>query len=194
MSLFRPNASGDPTCVDLRVRRVEDVAGAAGDVMHTQLARLMFDDMTGGDRLPPAAASGRGMPRYVFEEASESQLLRGLRSAVSRSRQAERLQPAQVAMLLESNQKVGRPPKLSLREKLETLAAIEAAYASDVTMDELAADLGISRSSLRDLLTWARHKSDPRLFTSSGHGRRGGAMTPEALELLEHLRHGDHDG
>ena len=56
------------------------------------------------------------------------------------------------------------------------------------TLDQIAKDVHLSRSALRDLLSWARNDAEPRLFTNPGAGRRGGRLTPEARALLKKAR------
>lgn len=70
-------------------------------------------------------------------------------------------------------------------EKLAVLQSVEAAYAAGRTLDDVAADHLLSRSAVRDLVSWARKDASPPLFTSYGPGRRGGELTPAARRMLD---------
>jgi len=73
-----------------------------------------------------------------------------------------------------------------MAEKLRILAAVEASYDTGTKLEDVARQLHMSRSTLRDLLAWARG-SQPRLFTGSGQGRRGGQMTDVARAMLREI-------
>jgi hypothetical protein len=52
-------------------------------------------------------------------------------------------------------------------------------------LDEVAAKHHMSRSAVRDLLSWARGDAEPVLFTNYGPGKRGGELTPAARAMLK---------
>lgn len=180
---------GQARCIEYRVRvvpdqpsRAEAVGAAVG--VEQELSR----DAANPDRniaWLDAASSGpaAGIPRYVFEEASQARLLEKARLLARTLPE----QPEAVRALLERETKPrrGRPPVRSLREKLEILVDIEDAYAEGRTLADVASDHAMSRSAVRDLLGWARSSdSGAVLFTGGGPGKKGGRLTPTARALL----------
>lgn len=192
VGLFVMSDAGEPTCVDYRVRAIPNTR-AMGE-WHGLVKQITASMMGDYATLPPANPTPGGVPRYVFEEASQMRLLTGGRRTVKRAARRGRQVDARVkAMLAAADQrKPGRPPVRSLPEKLRVLAEVEIAYEVGESLDRVAHKSAMSRSALRDLLTWARHDADPPLFTSLGPGRRGGRLTPEARALLDEI--GDDDG
>ncbi len=187
VALFAKTRSGDPVCVDYRVRAIPDAHKmeqwwAAKD----QLIRSMSGDHTA---LPEMTPSPGGVPRYVFEEASQQRLLAGARKQMGKPTRTEqgRLRREAKAFLASSDRKPGRPPQRSLTDKLRTLQAVEEGYASGRSLEDVARDRAMSRSSLRDLLSWARNDASPRLFTPTRQGRSGGTLTPEGRALLTEI-------
>jgi hypothetical protein len=121
----------------------------------------------------------------VFEEASQSRLLVKAREMI---RKNPTMVNAAIADFVDrqSRARVGRPPDRSIAEKLAILDAIETAFADpEQTLDSVAAKFYMSRSAVRDLLSWARREADPRLFTGAKPGVRGGKVTPEGRALLK---------
>ncbi len=82
----------------------------------------------------------------------------------------------------------GRPPTRSLPEILAILEATEAGHKAGRTLEQVAADRLMSRSSLRNLLSWARHNHEPRLLHPVLQGRSGIELTDEARTMLAALR------
>ena len=175
---------GEAACVDYRVmllpegasvRQVRDITTAATDTS--------MSPVPDGQPIP-----GGGLPLAVLREASPTRLARKAAAKVN----TRRARGADVSRALErladsDKPKPGRPPVMSLLEKLKVLEQVEQAYASGKTLDTVARDALMSRSAVRDLLGWARHDADPPLFTKAGPGRKGGRLTPEAKALLERL-------
>ncbi len=199
VAAYLRGASGDPVCIDYRVRQVGRRDGAEMPPDETvDLMERLGKHSTEPAAPTPLEASEKGIPRYVFEEASQTRLLERGRQRLARLEKFEQLNPqlttleisgAERDMLTPATRKsVGRPPQRSLGEKLEILAAVEAGGEQGRTLEEIAGDFFMSRSALRDLLSWARRDASPRLFTGRGQGRAGGQLTPEALAMLEQAR------
>jgi hypothetical protein len=193
--LFVRAADGEPTCVDYRVRAFPNMRDlGTWQPWVERIGRAMRGDHSA---IPvPDPVSG-GIPRYVFERASQARLLEMARERLrSTPTERARLTPNALAIVDHAaGPQVGRPPQRSLAEKLRILKAVENAYNDgEPSLERIAADFHMSRSSLRDLLSWARRDATPRLFTTLGHGRRGGEMTQEAKALFAQIDKEDVDG
>ena len=184
----------EPRCVDYRVRVVPEPPAAAtptpamwsivagGRVLRAMEAAAITADEA--EQLGEVPAEG--IPRRVFEQASQARLLAKGRAAVQR--RPDRHGETARALLERPTNKRGRPPVRSLGEKLRILADVEAAYEGDGrTLADVAGEHNMSRSAVRDLLGWARHDADPPLFVSYGPGRRGGHLTPQGRAMLDQL-------
>jgi hypothetical protein len=150
------------------------------------------------DAIPPAEAErlgevpAEGIPRRVFEQASQARLLAKAQWSVER-RPDRYTDDVQAILSAQERPRRGRPPVRSLADRLAILSAVEDMYeAGDGrTLADVADEHHMSRSSLRDLLSWARHSHDPPLFTSPGPGRSGGRLTPHGQALLTELEQED---
>lgn len=189
VALYVKTDVGEPVCMDYRVRAIPDTH-KKGEWLEAadQLIRSMSGDHTA---LPEVAPTPGGVPRYVFEEASQQKLLDGARKALAKPTRVEqgRSVRAAKAFLAAGRRRPGRPPERGLAEQLRILAAVEELYATrqkpgGPTLDDVAKAHAMSRSSLRDLLTWARNDASPRLFTPVRQGQRGGRLTDEARALI----------
>jgi len=185
---YTRGSNGEPVCVEYRARvlRGDDPRELLMDLQETISAMESHAalDLVGEGPFPDV-----GIPRRVFEVASQSRLLQKAREALRRSdKRRSHVPPETLELLSPGQRRVGRPPVRPLEEKLRILAAVEDATQSGESLEVVAHTFHMSRSSLRDLLSWARHDSDPRLFTGGGQGRGGGALTPEARLLLDQLR------
>lgn len=183
---------GEPVCVDYRVRQVKSSAEGSLRNLDPRSAGLRNGQRTvkaleehAQDEWPGEGPySRKGIPRYVFEEASQQRL-------ITKARRLLDLRPAAAPkarhVFAAPERRPGRPPQRGLLEKLRILADIEAAYESGATLANVADAHHMSRSAVRDLLSWARKDANPQLFEGITPGRKGGRMTPEARELLERL-------
>ena len=126
---------------------------------------------------PPA----EGIPRRVFEEASQTKLLEVARRQVKSGRVAGGL--ADRLLLSQDRPRRGRPPVMSLGQKLTILADVEKAFATGSTLSRRPAD-HMSHGSIRNLLAWARYDANPPLFTGTTPGRRSGELTAAARALI----------
>jgi hypothetical protein len=188
IAVFVDVHGSEPRCIDYRVRVVPEKPSnfAAVRAGHVVLRELEKD--TRGER--PAdfvaaelSAPTEGIPRRVFEVASQARLLAKARTSVKR--RPDRYTAGTRQMLKDAPRRIGRPPVRDIQEKLRLLAAVENAYATGVPLATVAKEHTISRASLRDLVAWARHDARPQLFTTFGPGRRGGELTPAARAMLE---------
>lgn len=190
--------SSEPRCVDYRVRVVPaiDLWDRPTTEHDTQVQyRRSADEIAqqlAAVAITPAEAAqlgeipAEGIPRYVFEEASQARLL-----ATAREKALGRFpnwygfsEDARVFLAQQSRPKRrGRPPVRSLGEKLRILADVERLPTLQAAADAHA----MSRSAVRDLVSWARHDADPPLFTAYGPGRRGGELTEHARALLAQI-------
>ena len=183
----------EPVCVDYRVRQVKaSVEGAAmknADVRSIGLRNgqrtiQTLEAHAQRDWAGSGPFSRKGIPRYLFEVASQPRL-------IAKARRLLKLKPTAApearSVFSAPERRPGRPPQRGLLEKLRILADIEAAYESGHTLADVADTHLMSRSAVRDLLSWARHDADPRLFEGITQGRKGGQMTAEARTLLEDL-------
>lgn len=178
----------EPRCIDYRVRVVPEqaTASAALRAAHVVIRELEQDTERGRPREYLAAelsAPPEGIPRRVFEKASQARLLAKARAQIKR--RPERVSAAARRLLQGQERTVGRPPVRSLSEKLALLAAVERGYAEGVPLEQVARQHAVSRSALRDLVSWARHDARPQLFTGTTTGKRGGELTPAARALIE---------
>lgn len=195
VATFARHGSGELRCVDYRVRVVPETSRPGDSVKAGhKVARQMLsaaptvEEVERLGSIPP-----EGIPRRVFEEASQAKLLAKARAKATR--RPDRVSPAtRRALHAIDSRGVGRPPSRSMAEKLRTLADAEAGFGAGETRAEIAARNAMSDSSLRDLLTWARRNASPPLWVSNGPGRRGGALTPEARSMLAELTKGNDDG
>lgn len=187
---FARGARGDGSCVEYRVLML--AAGISEQQANAVLDQMHDEAPTDVEQLGEIPAAG--IPRYVFEQASQTQLLAEWQRLVAKdpefARQIFTEEAVQMSLPQRSRttgKRQGRPPVRSLEAKLRILADVEAEYASTPTgpvLDGIARKHHISRSALRDLLHWARHDADPPLFTLLGPGRRGGMLTPQARQML----------
>jgi hypothetical protein len=182
----------EPRCVDYRVRVIPGPEVGSSPRLsnhflrmgHRTLASMEEAVISPEDAEQLGEVPAEGIPRRVFELASQARLLDKATSMVER--RPERYQASIRQALGRRHRRRGRPPARSLAEKLRILAAVEDAFAtSGRTLAEVAAEHHMSREQLRDLLSWARHDAQPRLFVSYGPGRRGGHLTPQARDLLQ---------
>ena len=188
---YAMGAQGDPVCIEYRVRVLR---GNTSTELLVNL-HLTLDVMEGhateslvGEGAFPSA----GIPRYVFEAASQGKLIEKARASLARnSAKRDALSDEARQLLAPPARKPGRPPVRSVAEKLHILAAVEVANSAGIRLDDVAAQFHMSRSALRDLLSWARHDASPRLFEGSGAGRKGGGMTAEARQILAAMEGGD---
>ena len=181
----------EPRCVDYRVRVVPSTEN--GQEMLT-LGRLYLELQRNAISAVDASALGaippEGIPRYVFERASQSRLLAKAKKKVARSPSkypgSTRRALDRTTMSRQGRAKTGRPPTRSLGEKLKILKDVADAYSADVPRARatVAQRHFMSEGQLRDLLKWARHSSNPPLFTNYGPGLRNDTLTPEAVQLL----------
>lgn len=187
VGLFLPAEDGQLTCIDYRVRAIPNTHDLFGWTKTlSELAAAMEGQHP---HLPAPTVTPGGIPRYVFERASQVQLLKKARETLAHSDYYQRNLSGQVRGWLASDgrRKTGRPPSRGLTEKVRILASVEAANYAGTSLDEVANRWHMSRSGLRDLLSWARNDASPRLFTNPGQGRRGGRLTPEARAMLDEI-------
>jgi hypothetical protein len=180
---FTEGERGDPVCIEYRVRVVRGSTTQERLVnLHLTLdgmGRQADDELAGEGPFPNV-----GIPRYVFEQASQGRLLEKARASLARGgRSTSRLSAEAQALITPPAHKPGRPPQRSMAEKLRILAAVEASYESGATLEDVGKQFNMSRSAVRDLLGWARNDAQPRLFEGRGKGRRGGQMTKEARAM-----------
>ena len=179
---------GDPVCVEYRVRQVRRGERMIDDVVALQQTLDAMEDHASQGLVGQGPFDPIGIPRYVFESASQGRLLEKARVSLSRgSRATEELSSEAKALLTPPAHKPGRPPQRSMGDKLKILRAIEEAQAAGQKLEDVAQQFHMSRSAVRDLLSWARRDANPRLFTGAGQGRKGGEMTPEARAMLSRI-------
>lgn len=216
VAAFVEGPQGDPVCVDYRVRQVRPSDGARNEERSALLNAQMLDARmrthAADDEIAEIGTgpfSGKGIPRYVFDGSSQVQLIERVRRAVAAHDEGGDTRSPRVSFEGDSGlpsrvppkstreafalppKRAGRPPARSLEEKLRILSAVEKGYRGGKTLDAIAREFEMSRSSLRDLLTWARRDAVPRLFTGAGQGRKQGALTPEARELVKRFEEGN---
>lgn len=140
------------------------------------------DELLGLDPLPPG-----GLSRRMLTQVDLSAGQRGVRAAASATaRLTGKRSPVLDRLARGSRPRTtGRPPSRSQAEVLRLLLATEEGLARGDTLAQVASANALSRESLRDLLSWARHDARPALFTNPGRGRRGGHLTTYARELLD---------
>ena len=184
--LFLPAADGQLTCIDYRVRAIPNLHDIGYLATKNALADAMTDQHV---HLPAPTVTPGGIPRYVFERASQVQLLKAARETVPGSAYHQQHLSQQVQEWLgrDGRKRTGRPPARSLREKLLILESVGIANEEGTSLDEVAEQWHMSRSSLRNLLFWARHTT-PLMFIHVGAGNRGGTLTDEARALLDEIR------
>lgn len=179
-----------PRCVDYRVRAVPYIGHgldmhSAHDVEKQMLeGQIPEDDVPDFEAIPP-----EGIPRYVFESASQRRLLEKALRRVENPPPWQRpveYQDETVALLRSRPRKRGRPPTWTVAEKLPLLKAMEEGYATGMKRADVAVANNVSESTIRNLQQWAV-KHDPPLWVSYGPGRRGGHMTAEAEAMHQHL-------
>lgn len=187
----------EPRCVDYRVRVVPEpppgVGGALFEAIRAghEVLRLMEENAISADDAEGlGTVPASGIPRYVFEQASQSRLLGKARDKVQRNperhaestrRLLERALPS-----AQGKTRVGRPPSRSLGEKLAILQDVAEEYAAGTQGARriVAERHHMSEGALTDLLRWARHTAHPRLFTNYGPGKRTDMLTDAARELI----------
>jgi|SRR5690348_5631218 len=173
----------EPRCIDYRVRVVPEIdtpRNSAG--IARQLEILLGEDAERDHSLFRAAeksAPPEGIPRRVFEEASQTKLLELARDLVRKGR----YEPIDLLGRQERPRR-GRPPARSLAEKVQILSDVEKAFQESRTLEDVARKHHMSRSAVRNLLAWARTDADPQLFEGTTPGRRGGRLTPAARAIL----------
>lgn len=188
VAAFARGPQGEPICVDYRVRAVKalhgnydgEYAGQRNGQVTVRVLKGQAETEWPGD----GPYSRKGIPRYVFEAASQQRLILKARDWLDRNPDAA---PKARRVMDVPARRTGRPPTRSPLEKLRILADVEAAYESGRTLSDVAAKNHMSRSAVRDLLSWARGDANPQLFEGITPGRKGGKMTPAARELLERL-------
>jgi len=187
VATYAMGVQGDPVCIEYRVRALR------GGNSHELLVNLHLTlDVMAGHATESLVGEGAfpsaGIPRYVFEAASQGKLMEKARASLARnSAKRDALSDEARQLLAPPARKPGRPPVRSVAEKLHILAAVEVANSAGVKLDDVAAQFYMSRSALRDLLSWARNDASPRLFDASGRGRRGGHLTAEARTMLAEI-------
>jgi len=182
--LFLPADDGRLTCVDYRVRAIPNLNDMEWALKTWPAMRSAMTQQHG--ELPPPTVTPGGIPRYVFEQASQVAMLK---VAQEKAADSDYVMTAEVRGLLLSDgrKRTGRPPARGLAEKLRILRDVEEAFTASESLKGVAARWCMSRSGLRNLLSWARKDSSPRLFTNPGQGQRGGSLTPEAHALLDEI-------
>ncbi|MCW2497516.1 hypothetical protein [Jatrophihabitans sp.] len=198
LATFVAAPAAEPVCVDYRVHVVRERPGAfSSQLAADKVLYEMQQDVQRDGRKEVwirESVGPVGIPRRVFEEASQAKLLTQARTKLSGEPNVvdefwETVAPGRRASLTEAltgrgaPSKAGRPPSRSLSQKLEILRSIEDAFAGGRTLDDVARDQHMSRSAIRNLLFWARHTVPP-LFSSTLQGRRGGELTAHARALL----------
>lgn len=190
MATFIDVDGAEPRCIEYRVRvvpRMERKIDSVG-VGH-QLIGLL-ERQAAGERsdvylAAELSAPAEGIPRYVFEKASQSRMLEKARAKARRRPESVSSQVREV-LERQSKPRRGRPPARSLGEKLRILSDIEEAYATGRALQDVADAHFMSRSAVRDVLAWGRsNDSGVQFFTGTTPGRRGGQLTPEARALLK---------
>jgi hypothetical protein len=189
----------EPRCVDYRVRVVPEVdpkvdlgwgSWDGGSLQWafrnaaTKLGEKLADNAITPDEVAGLGEiPAEGIPRYVFEEASQARMLVMARE-YARTHFATVSDKARDIFGRQSLPKRrGRPPVRSMGEKLRILADVERLP----TLQAVADAHVMSRSAVRDLVSWARHDADPPLFTAYGPGRRGGELTEHARAWLAQI-------
>jgi len=180
----------EPRCIDYRVRVIPKMPSkGAADWAARRVEEELRADVEDRERpeiyvLAETTAPAEGIPRRVFEQASQTRLLAAARSKV---KTAPGTVGADVELMLDRQTKPrrGRPPVRPLGEKLHILVDVEHAFAAGRTLQDVADTHHMSRSAVRDLVAWARSgDGGPVLFTK-WPGRRGGELTQAARRLLE---------
>lgn len=179
-------------CVDYHVRAVEPTTDPTDDHIRLairQMTTLDADSITESwvHALPPG-----GIPRSVLNKASKRRLLAKAQQRAKTPKRMDTRARRLLATSLEPANNTGRPSKRDLRRDLETLETVAQLGAEGATLLSIAEQLHISRSTLRDLLHWARHTARPTLLMPTTAGSRGPAvLTDEARDLLAEMRRGD---
>jgi hypothetical protein len=180
----------EPRCVDYRVRVVPFGTGVSSVFALHQTISAMESGAAGpADVEAMGEIPAEGIPRYVFEKASQSRLLEKARASIAKRPErfdaGTRSALQRVPVSRSGQVRRGRPTSRPLGEKLRILRDVEDAYRTPGrSRADVAAQHLMSESSLRDLLTWARHVAEPPLFTGLP-GKREGRMTPAARRMLE---------
>lgn len=194
MAAFVRGPLGEPVCVDYRVRALPDDPLSAEWVVDEQ--ELTVDQGVIGQTVETMGThtegpwpggdqySVKGIPSYVFTEASQVKLIEKARAALATDRVTEG--PAADLLASGVKRKPGRPSKRPLLETLRILRTVEQGYAAGQTLQEIADSLHLSRSTVRDVLARARDGANP-LFEAASQTRRGGRMTPAARAALKQL-------
>lgn len=184
-ALFVDLHGSEPRCIDYRVR-VLPVAASNNEAVWIgdKVVKLLEADMSGqrpeyflaAELSPPT----EGIPRHVFERASQARLLAKARALAERRPDLVNEQ-AQQLLARQERPRVGRPPTRTIGERLNVLADV----GQGMTLEQVGKRHHMSRSAVRDLVAWARHDAVPPLFTAYGPGRRGGELTAAARRLIE---------
>jgi hypothetical protein len=180
--------------VDYRVRAVPEARTRNHSRLFArEIVKELERDANASDRnatwwATELSAPVQGIPRRVFEQASQARLLEKARQKIERSRRAGYSPSSSVVALLERHRPTtspaGRPATRGLGQKLAILAAVEDAFCDGRTLQDVADDQHVSRSTVRDIVSWGR-RHEPQLFTSVAvAGQTGGQLTDAGRALL----------
>jgi hypothetical protein len=160
---------GEPVCVDYRVRQVKGAVGGSLRNLDAKSAGLrngrktltILEGHVEADCPGAGPFSRKGIPRYVFEAASQQKFITKARARLAHK---PPVAAQKARRLLEvPERRTGRPPQRPLVEKLRILAAVEAAYEAGEALGDVAEAHHMSRSAVRDLLSW---REEPRIRSS----------------------------
>lgn len=186
VATFAGVGGSEPRCVDYRVRVVPELRDGQSRMAVVGRLMLAMEDQAASEGEVEALGTipAEGIPRYVFEKASQARMLEKARAKAERRPDLVN-EDAAAVLARQAKARRGRPPTRSLRERLLILADVEAAFESGRTLEDVAHKHHVSRSAVRDLLAWARSgDSGVQLFEGTTPGRRGGRLTDAARKLL----------
>lgn len=188
---FIAEGNAEPRCIDYRVRAYPASSDTFASIeIRNRIEARLLDQSAGAEDIedlgefPPG-----GIPRWVFERASQSRLFDTARDRINTY--PEKYAPIAAEVLNRvpvsrgGRAHIGRPRLRNIGETVRILADVEAAYAEGLSRASVAERHYMSDSALRDMLHWARKVTEPPLFTDPGRGKRGGRLTEEARRLLE---------
>lgn len=185
----------EPRCIDYRVRVIPEMpskraaAWAARAVEKELCADIERRERSEIYTLAEVTAPSEGIPRRVFEQASQTRLLAKARARVHAA--PGTVGPEFEVMLdRQAKPRRGRPPIRPLGEKLRILLDVERAYSKGESLQTVAEAHAMSRSAVRDLVAWARSGDSGAVLFTKWPGRRGGELTQAARRLLEKERNG----
>jgi hypothetical protein len=180
----------EPRCIDYRVRVIPRMPSKrAAEWAARQVEKELQADVEQRERqevymLAEVTAPAEGIPRRIFEQASQTRLLAKARTKIKAP--PGMVGPEFEAMLdRQAKPRRGRPPVHPLGEKLGILVDVEHAYAKGETLQDVADAHHMSRSAVRDLVAWARSGDSGHVLFTKWPGRRGGELTQAARRLLE---------